>query len=71
MVVQPEPPGVVESALAACAGGAVIGALVVAYAGPMEALGPTAGLFCGLSVAATVVSTATVWTWRTVTGVLP
>lgn len=71
VVVQQEQPGIIESALAACAGGAVIGVLVVAYAGPMDAMGPTAGLFCGLSVAATVVSNATTWTWHTVTSVLP
>jgi hypothetical protein len=68
-VVVVEYPGLVETALASCAGGAVIGVIVVA-AGGVGQIGPTAGLFCGLSAAAAVVSTATAWTWRAVTGLL-
>lgn len=63
-------PGLLESALASCAGGAMIGAVLV-YAGGTGPIGPTAGLFCGLSAAASVVSTVTVWTWRSVTSLLP
>ena len=69
IVVVQQPPGLVESAIASCAGGAMIGALVV-YASGVGGVGSTAGLFCGLSVAASVVSTAAVWTWRTATSPL-
>jgi hypothetical protein len=67
VVVVVQPPGLAESALASCAGGAMIGALVVTASGA-GSVASTAGLFCGLSVAASVVSTLTFWTWRTVTG---
>lgn len=66
-VVVVQSPGLAEAALASCAGGAMIGALVVTASG-VGSMGSTAGLFCGLSVAASVVSTITIWTWRTVTG---
>lgn len=66
-VVVVQPPGLVETAIASCAGGAAIGALAV-YATGIGTIGPTAGLFCGLSVAATVASTAAIWTWRIATG---
>ncbi len=69
VVVVVQPPGLAESALASCAGGAMIGALLVTASGA-GGLGATAGLFCGLSVAASVVSTLTFWTWYTVTGAL-
>ena len=69
IVVVQQSPGVVESAIASCAGGAMIGALVV-YASGLGGVGSTAGLFCGLSVAASVVSSAAVWTWRTATSPL-
>ncbi len=68
-VVMVQPPGLVETAIASCAGGAMIGVLAV-YASGVGAMGPTAGLFCGLSVAASVVSTAAVWTWRLATSPL-
>ena len=67
VVVVVQPPGLAESALASCAGGAMIGALLVTASGA-GGLGATAGMFCGLSVAASVVSTLTFWTWYTVTG---
>jgi hypothetical protein len=67
IVVIPQSPGLAESALASCAGGAIIGALIVVVRG-VGAVGPTAGLFCGLSAAASLVSTVTIWTWRTATG---
>jgi hypothetical protein len=61
-VASPHPPGVVESALTSCAGGAMIGALLF-YAGTLGPVGlgavvPGAGLFCGLSVVATVFTAA-------------
>jgi hypothetical protein len=61
-VAEPHPPGIVESALTTCAGGAMIGALL-AYAGTLGPVGlgavaPGAGLFCGLSVVATVFTAA-------------
>jgi len=58
--------GFAEATVASCAGGAAIGYLVVLAAGAPSPLG-TAALFCGLSVAATVASTAAVWTWDTAT----
>ena len=67
VVVVPQTPGLVETAIASCAGGAAIGALVV-YSTGMGAIGPTAGLFCGLSVAASLASTAAIWTWRIAAG---
>jgi hypothetical protein len=68
VIVTPPPPGLVETAIASCAGGAAIGALAV-YATGIGSIGSTAGLFCGLSVAASLASTAAIWTWRTATGV--
>ncbi len=61
-VASPHPPGAVESALTSCAGGAMIGALLF-YAGTLGPVGlgavvPGAGLFCGLSVVATVFTAA-------------
>jgi hypothetical protein len=61
-----------ESTIGACAGGAVIGA-AVAYAGGAYVVGPpmvaqTAGLFCGLSVAATWSAQTAMSVWRGVTG---
>ena len=67
IVVVQQSPGVVESAIASCAGGAAIGALAV-YATGIGTIGPTAGLFCGLSVAASLASTAAIWTWRIAAG---
>jgi len=57
-----------EAALASCAGGATIGALVVLASGVGSPSG-TAVLFCGLSAAATVTSALTSATWRAMTGV--
>ncbi len=61
-VAEPHPPGLLESAITSCAGGALIGALLVYAAtfGPvgLAAVGPGAGLFCGLSVVASVFSAA-------------
>ena len=59
--VATQPAGLVESAIASCTGGAVIGAMIgalVVVAGGFGAIVPAAGLFCGLSVAASVVSAA-------------
>jgi hypothetical protein len=58
VVVQP---GLAETAVASCAGGAAIGYLLVLASGVGSALG-TPALFCGLSIAASVASTAAVWT---------
>lgn len=52
------PPGIVKSAATSCAGGAVIGALVV-YVGGLGAVMPIAGMFCGLSVALTAAGAVT------------
>ncbi len=65
-VVVVRPASFAETAVASCAGGAAIGALVVFATGGMTPVG-TAALFCGLSVAATTASTAAVWTWHTLT----
>lgn len=61
-----QPTGFAEAAVASCAGGAMIGYLVVLAAGSATPLG-TAALFCGLSVAATAASNVAVWTWDTTT----
>ena len=65
-VVIARPASFAETAVASCAGGAAIGALVVFATGGMSPVG-TAALFCGLSVAATTASTVALWTWHTVT----
>ncbi len=62
--------GLAEAALASCAGGAMIGYLLVVATGPGSPTA-TAALFCGLSAAATVTSSVTFWAWRSVTGWLP
>jgi len=62
--------GITEAAISACAGGAVIG-LILVWASGTGAAGPTAGLFCGLSVAATVTASVATYTWRVVGSVLP
>jgi len=58
-----QPPGFAETALASCAGGAMIGYLAVLATGAATPVA-TAALFCGLSVAATTASNVAVWTWR-------
>jgi len=58
--------GFAETAVAACAGGAMIGYLAVLATGTPSPVG-TAAMFCGLSVAATAASTAAVWTWQRTT----
>jgi hypothetical protein len=58
----PEQPGLVQTAVASCTGGAIIGAMIGALAlsvGNFFGVFPSAGLFCGISVAATMVTTAT------------
>ena len=65
-VVVVQPPGLAQAAVESCAGGAMIGYLIVLGTGVGSALG-TPALFCGLSVAASVTSTVTGWTWRTAT----
>jgi hypothetical protein len=65
-VVVARPASFAETAVASCAGGAAIGALVVFATGGMTPVG-TAALFCGLSVAATTASGVAVWTWHTIT----
>ncbi len=60
-LVPTQPAGLVESAIASCTGGAVIGVMIgalVVFAGGFGAIAPAAGLFCGLSVAASVVTGA-------------
>lgn len=60
-VLATQPAGLVESTIASCTGGAVIGAMIgvlVVFAGGFGAIAPAAGLFCGLSVAASVVTGA-------------
>jgi hypothetical protein len=59
--------GIVETAVASCAGGAAIGYLVAAGSG---AGGATVATFCGLSVAASVAGAASLWAWRGATGYL-
>ncbi len=59
-----------EAAMASCAGGAMIGYLLVVATGPGSPTA-TAALFCGLSAAATVTSSVTFWAWRAVTGWMP
>jgi hypothetical protein len=56
-------PGLAETAVASCAGGAAIGYLVVVATGFGSAIG-TPALYCSLSVAASVASTVASWTWR-------
>lgn len=61
-VAEAHRPTLIESALTTCAGGAMIGALL-AYAGSLGPVGlgavaPGAGLFCGLSVVASVFTSA-------------
>jgi hypothetical protein len=63
-------PSVTESAVSACAGGAAIGALI-AWGTGIGAVGPSAGLFCGLSVAASLSASVASYTWRTITSFLP
>ena len=65
-VVVSRPGSFAETAVASCAGGAAIGALVALVTGGATPVG-TAALFCGLSVAATTASTVAVWTWHTIT----
>ncbi len=62
--------GLTEAALSACAGGAAIGFILV-WASGTGAAGPTAGLFCGLSVAATVSASIASYALRTIGSVLP
>lgn len=69
-VVVVRPVSVTEAALSSCAGGAVIGYLLVFASGVGSANG-TALLFCGLSAAATVTSAATSAIWRGTTSWLP
>lgn len=64
------PAGFAETAIASCAGGAMIGYLAVLATGAPSPFG-TAALFCGLSVAATTASTVAVWTWHRATSFLP
>lgn len=61
---------VAEAAVSACAGGAAIGVLIVWVSGTGAAV-PTAGLFCGLSVAATVSAAAASQAWRSLGGLFP
>lgn len=69
-VVVVRPVSLTEAALSSCAGGAVIGYLLVFASGVGSANG-TAALFCGLSAAATVASAATSAVWRGATSWLP
>ena len=55
--------GVTEAMISACAGGAAIGAVIVWGSGTGAVL-PTAGLFCGLSVAATISASVATYAWR-------
>lgn len=73
-LVEPQPAGLLETAVASCTGGAVIGAMIgvlVVFAGGFGAIAPAAGLFCGLSVAASVVSSAADHITRLVDELLP
>jgi hypothetical protein len=65
-VVVVQPAGFAETAVASCAGGAMIGYLAVIATGAPAPFG-TAALFCGLSVAATMASSVAVWTWHKAT----
>ena len=59
--------GVTEAMISACAGGAAIGAVIVWGSGTGAVL-PTAGLFCGLSVAATISASVATDAWRALPG---
>jgi len=63
------PASFAETAVASCAGGAMIGYLAVATTGGASPLG-TAALFCGLSIAATTASTVALWTWHRTTSLI-
>lgn len=69
-VVVVRPVGLTEAALSSCAGGAVIGYLLV-FASGMGSANGTAALFCGLSAAATVTSAVTSAIWRGTASLLP
>jgi len=60
-------PTLMEVAISSCAGGAAVGALV-AWGGGAMAPVPTAALFCGLSVTATVAANVASRTWRSTAG---
>ena len=66
VIVVPEP-NFTEAAVASCAGGAMIGYLIVAASGAGAPLA-TSALFCGLSAAASATGGLTAWAWRHVTG---
>lgn len=70
VAVAVQPVSLAEAAMASCAGGAMIGYLLVVATGPGSPTA-TAAMFCGLSAAATVASSITFWTWRSLTGWLP
>ena len=59
-------PGVVEAAISACAGGAAVGAIVALGGGATPPV-PTAVLFCGLSVSATLAANLAAYSWRATT----
>lgn len=62
-------PGLMEAAVSSCAGGAAVGA-IVALGGGMTPPVPTAVLFCGLSVSATLAANLAARTWRATTSLL-
>jgi len=62
-------PGLIEIAISSCAGGAAVGALV-AWGGGSAAPLPTAAVFCGLSVSATVAANVAGMTWRGLSGLI-
>jgi hypothetical protein len=65
VVIVPSP-SFTESAVASCAGGAMIGYLLVAASGAGAPVA-TSALFCGMSVAASATGSITAWLWHRVT----
>ncbi len=64
VVIMPSP-SFSEAAVASCAGGAMIGYLLVAASGAGTPVA-TSALFCGLSVAASATGSVTAWLWHRV-----
>ena len=62
-----QPPGIMEAALSSCAGGAILGALI-SYSSGVGIPTATAGLWCAMSFGASLISSGTMWTWRTAAG---
>ena len=62
----PWKPGLMDVAIPSCAGGAAVGAIIALGSGVTPAV-PTAVLFCGLSVSASLAANLAARTWRATT----